>query len=310
MVKDARLRERSFGEGEGLSREERASKGSFDPEGAETRKQCINHRTCLLGCLRVQSARNYVRTATLHSEVVDRGLSFLHDLCLDVHKAYGHRMDDCREIMTGSSPVEEEEEGEIGEDDSFEVVFAVDNNDASTGDACSSDITQNSTHGTVVSQRETCVAIKTQKQVSGTKHATNTTGGTSKEYDQDSQHGTTSEPTRGTTTLGSTGKLGRHPIFKSDITGINDTPPNCPHIFVSAHGYILRALFQTLQKQYKMIDFAGGKSILKAILRGRCPNTGLSTFVFTLDSDGLLSDVECFFVYAIDHLEGIEYIHT
>eukprot|EP00057_Strongylocentrotus_purpuratus_P002140 XP_003723911.1 PREDICTED: uncharacterized protein LOC100890150 isoform X2 [Strongylocentrotus purpuratus] len=281
MVKDARLRERSFGEGEGLSREERASKGSFDPEGAETRKQ-----------------------------VVDRGLSFLHDLCLDVHKAYGHRMDDCREIMTGSSPVEEEEEGEIGEDDSFEVVFAVDNNDASTGDACSSDITQNSTHGTVVSQRETCVAIKTQKQVSGTKHATNTTGGTSKEYDQDSQHGTTSEPTRGTTTLGSTGKLGRHPIFKSDITGINDTPPNCPHIFVSAHGYILRALFQTLQKQYKMIDFAGGKSILKAILRGRCPNTGLSTFVFTLDSDGLLSDVECFFVYAIDHLEGIEYIHT
>ncbi|XP_030844449.1 fructose-2,6-bisphosphatase TIGAR isoform X2 [Strongylocentrotus purpuratus] len=68
MVKDARLRERSFGEGEGLSREERASKGSFDPEGAETRKQCINHRTCLLGCLHVQSARNYVRTATLHSE--------------------------------------------------------------------------------------------------------------------------------------------------------------------------------------------------------------------------------------------------
>lgn len=217
-------------------------------------------------------------------------------------------MDDCSEIMTGSSPVEEEV-GEIEEGISFEVVFAVDNNDALTDGACSSDITQNSTHGTVVSRRGTCVAVKTQKQVSGTEHATNTTDGTSKD-DQDLQHGTTSKPTRGTTELGSTGKLGPHPIFNSDITGINDTPPNCPHIFVSAHGYILRALFQTLQKQYKMIDFAGGKSILKAILRGRCPNTGLSTFVFTLDSEGLLTDVECYFVYAIDHLEGIEYIHT
>nr|XP_054774283.1 fructose-2,6-bisphosphatase TIGAR-like [Lytechinus pictus] len=258
IITDARLRERHFGEDEGMPRDARTSRGKKEPNGAETR-----------------------------SQVIDRGLSFFEELCLAVHKEFGHRMDDSSKDMEGSSADGQDEEVEEG--DSFEVVFA---DDGSPGvGACTDGVTPNSVNGTVVSQKEDDDG---EREVKRTKYDTSTTDRTS-EASQDLQlQRKVSDSNR---------ILSDNSIFKSDATWMNQAPPNCPHIFVSSHGYMLRALFQSLLKRYKMI-LPGSKKVLWT----RCPNTGLSTFLLTLDSDGFPRHIENYFLHTVMHLEGIEFI--
>ncbi|XP_071827446.1 fructose-2,6-bisphosphatase TIGAR B-like [Apostichopus japonicus] len=68
-----------------------------------------------------------------------------------------------------------------------------------------------------------------------------------------------------------------------------------PHVLLSSHGMFLRILLQVLRKRY-ICQIPKGMHIYR-----RCPNTGLSGFIFKL-TDGKPSHVDYKFVFCDHHL--------
>ncbi|XP_071485527.1 fructose-2,6-bisphosphatase TIGAR-like [Diadema antillarum] len=240
IIKDARLRERYFGSFEGATRNKYRQAQATSPN----------------------SSLSGVETA---SQVVDRGLSFLNDLCKELHQEFEQnreREEIC--VTTGSLLSREEDEGVSHSQ--FEVVFAAEGDSGPKGtvNSDSDSTTPISGSGT------TAMSASASSTVDARSHAAQETAGQEDRMDT---------------------------IFVSGITGVRSAPLDCPHILVSSHGFMLRALFQKLQKLFRM-DIPGGPGLL----RTGCPNTGLSTFVVELDSKGSICDMECYFVFLNDHL--------